>query len=73
MFSSSGSYEVIFYDGFKKLVQPINMRPMVGEPQVWCLKDYYGRKIGISFAFDLQRETSHANIKQAIVIIKIKM
>ncbi|XP_052817303.1 PHD finger protein 20-like protein 1 isoform X2 [Mya arenaria] len=27
----SGSYEVIFYDGFKKLVQPINVRSMPGE------------------------------------------
>ncbi|XP_052816985.1 uncharacterized protein LOC128243320 isoform X2 [Mya arenaria] len=26
----SGSYEVIFYDGFKKLVQPINVRSMPG-------------------------------------------
>lgn len=27
----TGSYEVIFYDGFKKLVQPINIRPMPNE------------------------------------------
>ncbi|XP_052233904.1 PHD finger protein 20-like isoform X2 [Dreissena polymorpha] len=27
----NGSYEVIFYDGYKKLVQPINVRSMPGE------------------------------------------
>ncbi|KAL4234832.1 hypothetical protein ACF0H5_006473 [Mactra antiquata] len=27
----NGTYEVIFYDGFKKLVQPINIRPMPGD------------------------------------------
>lgn len=33
-----GSYEVIFYDGFKKLVQPINIRPMPNEYKVWCIE-----------------------------------
>ena len=26
--SFTGAVEVIFYDGFKKIVQPINLRPM---------------------------------------------
>ena len=35
-----GAYEVVFYDGFKKTVQPINIKPMPPDVQEQVCETY---------------------------------
>ena len=62
-----GAYEVVFYDGFKKTVQPINIKPMPPDVQeqvrkVLC-KTYWNREADINTKY-------HQTLENSVLLLK---